>query len=89
METKITVTFEGGTRRVLKCRNELKNIDKHRESCFVMNNLQVFHGYCDGDVGDDGDFAIFNTIHGIALPFNRLMGWFYKSSGRKKSKRRK
>lgn len=30
METKITVTFEGGTRRVLKSRSELNNIDEHQ-----------------------------------------------------------
>ena len=89
METKITVPFEGCTRRVLKSRIELNNIDEHQEGCFVMNNLQVFHGYCDGEVDDNGYFAVFNTIHGIALPFNRLMGWFYKYSWKKKSKRRK
>ncbi|MDY6206795.1 MAG: hypothetical protein SPI30_08660 [Prevotella sp.] len=89
METKITVRFASGMRRVLKSPDELGNIEKQREAGFVMNNLQVFQGYCDGDVDDDGNFSIMSTIHGVSLPFNRLLGWFYISSERKKSKRRK
>lgn len=89
METKITVTFTDGRRRVLKSPEKLESIDKNREACFVMDNWQVYHGYCDGEVDDEGDFCIMNTIHGIGLPFNRLLGWFYKSSGSKKSGRRK
>lgn len=78
---KVKVTFNDGSRRVLKSRDELKNIDKHREAIFVMSNWQVFHGYCDGEVDEDGDFCLMNTIHGIGLPFNRLLGWCYESKG--------
>ena len=77
MKTKITVTFSGGSRRVLKSPSELENIDKNREAKFVMDNLQVYQGYCDGDVDEDGDFCIMQTIHGIGLPFKRLLGWCY------------
>lgn len=88
MRTKITVRFASGMRRVLKSPDELGNIEDSREAGFVMNNLQVFQGYCDGEVDDDGIFCVMRTIHGVFLPFNRLLGWFYISSGRKKSKRR-
>ena len=74
---KITVIFKDGRRRVLKAPSELKNIDKNREAQFVMNNSQVYCGYCDGEVDDDGNFCVMRTIYGIDLPFNRLLGWCY------------
>ena len=80
---RIKVTFTDGSRRVLKSRDELKNIDKHREAIFVMNNLQVFRGYCDGEVDEDGDFCLMITIYGIGLPFDRLIGWCYKTNKKK------
>ena len=75
--TKIEVTFSDGSHRVLKSPCELENIDKHREARFVMDNWQVYQGYCDGEVDVDGDFCIMQTIHGIGLPFTRLLGWCY------------
>lgn len=42
METKITVTFTDGSRRVLKSPEKLEKIDENREACFVMDNGQVF-----------------------------------------------
>ena len=80
---KITVTFSDGSRRVLKSPDKLQNIDKTREARFVMNNGQVFTGYCDGEVDEDGDFCLMRTIHGIGLPFNRLMGWCYTTNSKK------
>lgn len=80
---KIKVTFSDGSRRVLKAPSELQNIDKNREAKFVMNNGQVFTGYCDGDVDEDGDFCIMRTILGIGLPFNRLLGWCYTTNKKK------
>jgi hypothetical protein len=88
MEMKIKVTLSDGSRRVLKDPNTLESIDENREAGFVMVNGQVFYGFCDGDVDEDGDFCIMQT-HGIGLPFKSLIGWFYKSSGRKKSIKRK
>lgn len=67
MMTKITVTFSGGSRQVLK-----------------MDNLQVYQGYCDGEVDEYGDFCIMQTIHGIGLPFKRLLGWCYVTPYRNK-----
>ena len=77
---KITVEFSDGSRRVLKSPYELQNIDKAREARFVMDDGQVFTGYCDGEVDEDGDFCLMRTIHGIGLPFNRLIGWCYTTN---------
>lgn len=80
---KIKVTFSDGSHRVLKSPCELENIDKNREARFVMDNLQVYCGYCDGEV-EDGEFYIMQTIHGIGLPFTRLLGWCYVTPCRNK-----
>lgn len=77
---KIVATFSDGMKRTLKSPDELCKISKTREALFVFNNGQVFSGYSDGEVDEDGDFAVLKTIHGIALPFNRLVGWCYKNS---------
>ena len=84
VKRKITVTFKDGRRRVLKSPDQLEDIDKTRKALFVMNNLQVFGGYCDGDIDIDGDFCVMNTIHGIGLPFNRLIGWCYETNKKDK-----
>lgn len=78
MEKKIIVTFADGSRRVLESPEKLEIIDENREACFVMNNKQVFCGYCDGEVDEEGDFCLTKSRRGIALPFNRLLGWYYK-----------
>ncbi|QFQ11549.1 hypothetical protein C7Y71_000035 [Pseudoprevotella muciniphila] len=77
---KIKVTFSDGSRRVLKAPSELQKIDKNREAIFVMNNGEVYTGYCDGDVDEEDDFCIMGTLHGIGLPFNRLLGWCYTTN---------
>lgn len=84
MAEKITVTFSNGKRRVLKSPEEFHTINKNRKALFVMNNFQVFEGYGDGELDDAGDFGIFGTIHGIALPFNRMLGWCYKTVNKKR-----
>ncbi len=28
---------------------------------------------------EDGNFGIFGTIHGIAQPFNSMLGWCYET----------
>ena len=76
---KITAIFKDGSRRVLKSPSDIYDIDKHRKAMFVMDNWQVYTGYSDGEVDEEGDFGIFGTIYGIALPFNRLLGWCYES----------
>ena len=50
---------------------------------FVMDDWRVYTGYSDGEVDEEGDFGIFGTIHGIALPFNRMLGWCYETVERK------
>lgn len=77
---KIKVTFEGGRKRTLKSPDELCKIDRNRRALFVFDNWQVYSGYSDGEVDDAGDFGVFGTIHGIALPFNHLIGWCYENS---------
>ena len=77
---KIKVIFSDGSRRVLKAPSELQKIDKNREAKFVMDNGEVYTGYCDGDVDADGDFCIMRTMRGIGLPFNRLLGWCYTTN---------
>lgn len=79
---KVVATFNDGRRRTLRSPDDLCKIDKNREALFVFNNGQVFSGYSDGEVDEDGDFAVYKTIHGIALPFNRLIGWCYDNSKR-------
>ena len=77
---KVVATFSDGRRRTLKSPDDLCKIDKNKEALFVFDNGQVFSGYSDGEVDEDGDFAVHKTIHGIALPFNRLIGWCYDNS---------
>ena len=80
MSMKITATFKNGRRRVLKSPTDFHAIVKNRKAMFVMDNWQVYTGYSDGEVDEEGDFGIFGTIHGIALPFNRMIGWCYEST---------
>lgn len=87
MSFKITVTFKGGRRRVLKSPDDFKTIDKKRKAKFVMDDWKVFTGYSDGEVDEEGDFGIFGTIYGIALPFNRMLGWCYETVERKNKKK--
>lgn len=87
METKIIVTFADGSCRVLKSKVELGQIDENREVCFVMDNGKVYRGYCNGEVNERGFFPLMMSLHGpenLALSFNRLLGWCYKLSERKK-----
>ena len=83
MDRKITVTFGNGKRRVLKSPDEFSSIKKNRKVLFVMNNLQVYEGYSDGEIDEEGEFGIWGTVHGIALPIDRLLGWCYKNSRKK------
>lgn len=75
----ITVTFQNGQRRKLKSPEQFHTIDKNRRAKFIMDDFKVYEGYSDGEVDEDGDFGVFGTIHGIALPFNRMIGWCYKT----------
>lgn len=81
-DTKITVTFKGGKRRVLKAPDTLPTIDARRRAYFVFKNLQVYEGFSDGEIDEDGDFCVtaaggLVAQAGIGLPFGRLIGWAY------------
>lgn len=52
MSLKLTVTFKGGRRRVLKSPEDFKSIDEQRKAMFVMDNWKVYTGYSDGEVDD-------------------------------------
>lgn len=88
MGMKLTVTFKGGRRRVLKSPEDFKTIDKKRKAMFVMDDWTVYTGYSDGEVDEEGDFGIFGTTHGIALPFNRMLGWCYETVERNAKNKR-
>ena len=90
-DSRITVTFKGGKRRVLHAPDTLPTIDSRRRTYFVFNNLEVYTGYCDGEIDEDGNFCVRASnsgpkyFAGIALPAGRLIGWAYVNP--KKSKR--
>lgn len=90
MSGKITVTFKGGKRRVLKSPDTLPMIDGRREAYFVFDNGQVYKGQTDGVVDEDGDFCLKTNrstipgVLGIGLPFGRLVGWAYVNPKRAK-----
>ena len=88
-DTKITVTFTDGKRRVLKAPDTLPTIDARRLAYFVFNNFQVYKGHTDGEVDEDGDFCVTASgglvaQAGIGLPFGRLIGWAYVNPKRVK-----
>ena len=89
-DMKITVTLSSGKRRVLKAPDTLPTIDGRRPAYFVFKNLQVYEGFSDGEIDEDGDFCVrvansgLKGVAGIGLPIGRLMGWAYVNP--KKSK---
>ncbi|MBD5301621.1 MAG: hypothetical protein HDS16_01265 [Bacteroides sp.] len=89
-DKKITVTFKGGKRRVLHAPDTLPTIDGRRKAYFVLNNLQVYMGYSDGEIDATGDFCVSATnfglkkFAGIGLPVRRLIGWAYVNPKRAK-----
>lgn len=88
-DTKITVTFTDGKRRVLREPAMLWAIDGRRTAYFVFDNGQVYKGRTDGKVDEDGDFCVIAAgglvaQAGIGLPFGRLIGWAYVNPKRAK-----
>lgn len=76
----VKITLTNGHKYKLRQPDTLGKIDRSRTALFVFNNLKCYMGCSDGEVDEDGDFAIFKPgeKYGIALPFNRLVGWQYK-----------
>ncbi len=83
--TNIKITLDNGQKYKLRKPETIEEIYRSRIALFVFNNLECYEGCSDGEVDDDGDFAIFKpgVNHGIALPYNRLVGWQYKRKGKK------
>ena len=92
MDLKIKVTFSDGKRRVMKAPEKLKDINPRYAARFLMDTLEVYKGYCDGEIGESGEFILTTTAKsggvGIALPYSRLLGWCYVTGGRKKETRK-
>jgi len=69
----------------MKTEEKLKDLflSLGRTALFVFDNLECFEGQSDGEVDEDGDFALFKpgVKLGIAMPFNRLVGWAYERKG--------
>ena len=52
--------------------------------------MQVYEGFSDGEIDEDGDFCVravnsgIKGFAGIGLPIGRLMGWAYVNTKRAK-----
>lgn len=83
--TNIKITLTDGQKYKLRMPETLSEIDKNRTAIFLFDNMKVYEGQSDGEVDEDGDFAVFkpNTNFSAAMPYNRLVGWAYKRKGDK------
>ena len=83
MITNIKIILTDGREYILRTPDTLSEIDKNQTSIFLFDNMEVYEGQSDGVIDDDGDFAILKprTNFGIAMPYNRLLGWAYMSGG--------
>lgn len=81
----VKITLTNGQKYKLRKPEELSEIDTERTALFVFDNLEVYSGQSDGEIDEDGDFCIClpGKNYGIAMPFNRLVGWAYKRKGDK------
>lgn len=76
----VKIKLTNGQKYTLRHPDTLGDIDSSRTALFVFNKLECYHGCSDGQVDEDGDFAIFKPglKFGLGLPFNRLVGWQYE-----------
>lgn len=83
MIEKIKITLTNGQKYKLRKPETISEIDRSRTAIFLLDDMNVYTGCCDGEVDADGDFCIFRPgkNHGIAMPYARLMGWAYKRKG--------
>ena len=83
MITNIKIILTDGREYILRTPDTLSEIDKNQTAIFLFDNMEVYEGQSDGVIDDDGDFAILKprTYFGIAMPYNRLLGWAYMSGG--------
>lgn len=82
MGQKLTIRLADGRHYSIRDKATLGDIDEKQEALFLFDNGQLYNGTTDGQVDDEGDFALFrpNSKAGIALPFRRLVGWEYKQA---------
>ena len=78
----ITATLRNGKTITLNNPDDIDTIAAQRGCLFFFDNGQVFHGFTDGEVDEDGDFCLTSGnevkgMKGLALPFGRLLGWAY------------
>ena len=83
MIENIKITLTNGQKYKLRNRETLSKIDGSRTAIFLLDDMKVYSGCCDGKVDADGEFCILipSKNHGIAIPYARLMGWAYKRKG--------
>ena len=83
MITNIKITLTNGQKYKLRKPETLSKIDSSRIALFVFDDANVYNGYSDGELDEDGDFCIFapGKNHGIGMPFARLVGWAYNRKG--------
>lgn len=79
----VKITLTNGQKYKLRQPETLEEIDRSRTALFVFDNFECYVGQSDGEVDEDGDFALFKpgVKLGIAMPFNRLVGWAYERKG--------
>lgn len=82
MGQSLTIRLADGRHYSLRDKATLGEIDEKQETLFLFDNGQLYNGQTDGQVDDEGDFALFrpNSKAGITLPFRRLVGWEYKQA---------
>ncbi len=79
---KIIITLSTGRKVTLKQPDELNNCDVDKEVSLVFNNCQIYSGWVVGFDEEDDENNIILKREGvkfnIGLPYDRLLGWFYK-----------
>lgn len=70
MGQSLTIRLADGRHYSLRDKATLGEIDQKQEALFLFDNGQLYDGQTDGQVDDEGDFAL----------FRRLVGWEYKQA---------
>lgn len=81
-KTEFIITINDNSSYSLKENECLKNVDAYRKVLLFFDNGQTYKGFTDGEVDEGGDLCLSDTQgglgFGIALPFDRLVGWSYE-----------
>lgn len=81
-DTKIEITLSDGSKHILNHPDTLCDIDNTRLSSFVFESGEIYTGYTNGEVDEEEEFCLTKPTvkYGIALPFDRLIGWYYDNN---------